>query len=249
MAEIRSHHHHQHQQRSARDHQVMHQQSRDHREQPRGGRRGVERGGYHPAAVPDTDSWWYKVKEFTRKLIAFLFGHVGICGLVVGYIIMGAFAFMAIESEDQKRQYADVERLRESTIQNLWNITHELNVLYPNEWNESVSIEVQLFQQKIVQFVMEGYDGKNYVNQSLPRSQSDGGDPTPGDVTTTGAWSFSASFLYCLTVITTIGKKPFRATPSSCVLPPGKRRQHLAGFHAVARRPSLPPPAGFPPET
>jgi hypothetical protein len=168
----------------------------------------MRRGGYavDRSPPPDTNSWFYKVKEFTRKLIAFLFGHVGICGLVVGYIIMGAFAFMAIESEDQKRQYADVERVREATIRNLWNITHELNVLYPNEWNESVSIEVQLFQQKIVQFVMEGYDGKNYVNQSLLslRSQQDAG-VTSDDATTTGAWSFSASFLYCLTVITTIG--------------------------------------------
>ncbi|EFX83663.1 hypothetical protein DAPPUDRAFT_47647 [Daphnia pulex] len=160
----------------------MHQHHpRDHQQLRGGNRRGLDRGGgYHPSGAslaPDTDSWWYKVKEFTRKLIAFLFGHVGICGLVVGYIIMGAFAFMAIESEDQKRQYADVERVREATIQNLWNITHELNVLYPNEWNESVSIEVQLFQQKIV------HDA----------------------ATTTGAWSFSASFLYCLTVITTIG--------------------------------------------
>lgn len=138
-----------------------------------------------------------------RKLVAFLFGHVGICGLVVGYIIMGAFAFMAIESEDQKRRYEDVVRARETTIQNLWNITHELNVLYPSEWNESVSIQVRLFQQKIVQFVMEGYDGKNY-NQTL-RSQTDdeNGDGSSGE--TAGAWSFSASFLYCLTVITTIG--------------------------------------------
>jgi hypothetical protein len=88
--------------------------------------------------------------------------------------------------------------------------------LYPNEWNESVSIEVQLFQQKIVQFVMEGYDGKNYVNQSsLLRSQqeaggADGSSASDASATTTGAWSFSASFLYCLTVITTIGNfNPF----------------------------------------
>lgn len=204
MSEIRG----QHQRAmSIRDH---HHQQRDHHHQhsrPSGG--SMRRGGYavDRSPPPDTNSWFYKVKEFTRKLIAFLFGHVGICGLVVGYIIMGAFAFMAIESEDQKRQYADVERVREATIRNLWNITHELNVLYPNEWNESVSIEVQLFQQKIVQFVMEGYDGKNYVNQSLLslRSQQDAGVTSDDATTSTGAWSFSASFLYCLTVITTIG--------------------------------------------
>ena len=184
---------------------------RDHHHHHGGHHRSVRRQvlAQHPPA-PDPNSCVYKVKEFARKLIAFLFGHVGICGLVVGYIIMGAFAFMAIESEDQKRRYEDVVRVREATIRNLWNITHELNVLYPSEWNESVSIQVQLFQQKIVQFVMEGYDGKNYNNnnQSL-RSQADsaggGGDGSAAEGDVAGAWSFSASFLYCLTVITTIG--------------------------------------------
>lgn len=159
------------------------------------------------APAHDPDSCWYKTKEFLRKTIAFLFGHVGICALVVGYIIMGAFAFMAIESEDEKRRYADVVRAREDTIQNLWNITHSLNVLYPNEWNESVAVEVLLFQNKIVQFVSEGYDGKDY-NQS--KAGDDEADDAPA-----GAWSFSASFLYCLTVITTIGK-PVSARPSLC---------------------------------
>ncbi|XP_057381000.1 potassium channel subfamily K member 18-like [Daphnia carinata] len=192
MSENRGHHHRSMSVRD-RDHHVIH-----HHRDPR------LRRGYLPPAGPDPDSWFYKLKEFARKLIAFLFGHVGICGLVVGYIIMGAFAFMAIESEDQKRRYEDVVKVREATIRNLWNITHELNVLYPSEWNESVSIQVQLFQQKIVQFVMEGYDGKNYVNQT--RSQQNGATHHgEADAGTTGAWSFSASFLYCLTVITTIG--------------------------------------------
>ena len=187
---------------------------------------------------PDPDSCFYKIKEFMRKLTAFLFGHVGICGLVVGYIIMGAFAFQAIESEGTKKMYEDVVRLREQTITNLWNITNELNVLYPSEWNESVALQVLHFQRKIVQFVLEGYDGKHYqinrtqlqmlnaqlatdfIDQSQQSDQSDvsnfwssTADPTgsssasAGDGGNAGAWSFSASFLYCLTVITTIGKR------------------------------------------
>jgi len=169
------------------------------------------------------------VKEFGRKLTAFLFGHVGICGLVVGYIIMGAFAFQAIESEGTKKKYEDVVRLREQTITNLWNITNELNVLYPSEWNESVALQVLQFQRKIVQFVLEGYDGKHYqinrtqllqqfgefdIDQSSnPSVVTSTADPNgSGSASATGnpgAWSFSASFLYCLTVITTIGKTVF----------------------------------------
>lgn len=199
-----------------------------HRHQQRGGHYH-----YHDHVQyrkrPDPDSCFYKVKEFGRKLTAFLFGHVGICGLVVGYIIMGAFAFQAIESEGTKKKYEDVVRLREQTITNLWNITNELNVLYPSEWNESVALQVLQFQRKIVQFVLEGYDGKHYqinrtqllqqfgefdIDQSSnPSVVTSTADPNgSGSASATGnpgAWSFSASFLYCLTVITTIGKTVF----------------------------------------
>ena len=225
---------------SSRGSSVRDQQHHRHHHRGGGGGGGGG-GGHHQHSYhhhyndyrkrPDPDSCLYKLKEFGRKLTAFLFGHVGICGLVVGYIIMGAFAFQAIESEGTKKKYEDVVRLREQTITNLWNITNELNVLYPSEWNESVALQVLQFQRKIVQFVLEGYDGKHYqinrtqlqilqqfgefdgdqsVNPSVVTSTADpngGGGGTFSSATgNPGAWSFSASFLYCLTVITTIGK-------------------------------------------
>lgn len=216
---------------SSRGSSVRDQQYRQHRGSSHHHHNYHHHHHYHDYRKrPDPDSCLYKLKEFGRKLTAFLFGHVGICGLVVGYIIMGAFAFQAIESEGTKKKYEDVVRLREQTITNLWNITNELNVLYPSEWNESVALQVLQFQRKIVQFVLEGYDGKHYqinrtqlqilqhfdefdIDQSAnPSVVTNTADPNDGGGSASdnpGAWSFSASFLYCLTVITTIGKIVF----------------------------------------
>ena len=147
-----------------------------------------------------------KIKEGFRKTVAFLFGHVGICGLVVGYIIMGAFAFMAIEAEDESRSVEDVIKFREDTVQRLWRITYELNVLYRENWTEAVADEVRLFQEHVVQAVLDGYDGKNYNRSQEMNANSPSADSGAPGATGGNQWSFSGAFLYCLTVITTIGR-------------------------------------------
>jgi hypothetical protein len=40
-----------------------------------------------------------RIKDFLRWLAAFLFTQVGVCALVVGYTIVGAFVFSSIEEE------------------------------------------------------------------------------------------------------------------------------------------------------
>ena len=143
---------------------------------------------------PQSRSGCHEVKEWIRKIVAFLFSHVGICVLVVGYIIMGAFAFMAIESEVEKKRYEDVVKMREETVQRLWRITYEFNVLYHDNWTMAIGDEVKGFQEQIVQAFLEGYDGNN-------NTRAAGQDGVK-------KWPFSAAFLYCLTVITTIGNSP-----------------------------------------
>ena len=38
-----------------------------------------------------------KCKYYCKKFIAFLFSHIGLCGLVVAYVILGAIAFSYLE--------------------------------------------------------------------------------------------------------------------------------------------------------
>ena len=64
---------------------------------------------------------------------------------------------------------------------------HSISFLVQENWKENVSTELLAYQDEIVIALNEGYDGKDYVNE-------------------THAWPFSGAFLYSLTVITTIGE-------------------------------------------
>ena len=59
--------------------------------------------------------------------------------------------------------------------------------LVQESWKENVSKELLDYQEQIVFALQEGYDGKDYLNETYD-------------------WPFSGAFLYSLTVITTIGE-------------------------------------------
>ena len=44
---------------------------------------------------------WQRIKSILRKLVAFFFSQIGICALVAGYMVMGAFLFEHLEAESQ----------------------------------------------------------------------------------------------------------------------------------------------------
>lgn len=126
-----------------------------------------------------------KCKTCCRKFTAFMFSHVGLCGLVVGYSILGAFAFRALEAPYEEEKAGEVTAMREKIVKHIWDITNNYNVLYRENWTQSVTSEIMEFQSVLIAAVRDGYDGKN-----AKASQQ---------------WSFSGAFLYSLTVITTIG--------------------------------------------
>lgn len=64
-----------------------------------------------------------KVKSCLKVFFAQLFSHVGLCALVVGYSIMGAFIFAYLESEKEMNTRKDVENTRTDTLKELYNIT------------------------------------------------------------------------------------------------------------------------------
>ncbi|KDR09567.1 hypothetical protein L798_00526, partial [Zootermopsis nevadensis] len=132
-------------------------------------------------------SWGQKCKDYFREFIAFMFSNVGIIGLVVGYTIAGAFVFSAIEGGDTPSAGARVRQLRNDTALRLWDLSCcGLNVFSEETWRQSVSKELEAYQQHIVSFIQDGYD----ITGSGNRSRT---------------LSFSGWFLYSLTVITTIG--------------------------------------------
>ncbi|KAK6636445.1 hypothetical protein RUM43_010106 [Polyplax serrata] len=124
-----------------------------------------------------------KCKDFLRQFIAFMFTNVGIIGLVVAYTIAGAFMFIAIEGNEGESLIEDVVRLRNNTVDELWDVTCcRINVFSEASWRNHVSTQLIEYQRTFVDAVRNGYDPKH-----------------------TDSWSFSGAFLYSLTVITTIG--------------------------------------------
>lgn len=127
-----------------------------------------------------------KCRYYCRAGTTFLFSHIGLCGLVVGYTIMGAFTFEALEAYNERAKREEMRAERTAVMQALWDITAESSVLYEINWTERAAAALRNFEVTLVRAVRkEGYDG-----QDDPPLQ----------------WSFSGALLYSIIVITTIGE-------------------------------------------
>ncbi|OQV25261.1 hypothetical protein BV898_00945 [Hypsibius exemplaris] len=65
-----------------------------------------------------------KCRYYCKKFIAFLFSHIGLCGLVVAYVILGAITFSYLEADNERMVKVRVQGLHNSTLDELWNVTH-----------------------------------------------------------------------------------------------------------------------------
>ncbi|GBM18679.1 hypothetical protein AVEN_164793-1 [Araneus ventricosus] len=127
-----------------------------------------------------------KCKYYCRVFLTHLFSHVGLCGLVVGYAIVGALTFESLEAPYEISQRSTIQGYREKCLLDVWNITETMNVLYEKNWTLLVGMRLKQFENDIVHAVKnEGYDGKESSSTEVQ-------------------WSFSGALLYCITVITTI---------------------------------------------
>ncbi|XP_013083299.2 TWiK family of potassium channels protein 18-like [Biomphalaria glabrata] len=128
-----------------------------------------------------------RCKHCCRKLAAFIFSHIGLCSLVVGYSIMGGFLFQYLEATDEMKERINVLNTRSYSVMKLWNMTNDLNILYKENWTAMAEVILLEFQNNVYRSVKErGWDGRDETDEDMQ-------------------WSFSGSLLYSVTVITTIG--------------------------------------------
>ena len=140
--------------------------------------------GYQPPKTPK--SRWSKFKDGFRAFVAWVFSNVGICVLVVGYLLMGAVTFQQLEGpEEELIVYHHVSVYRNQTVQKLWEITEKWNTLHPMNWSHEVADIMREYQARIITEAASGFDGMDIPNRQ---------------------WTFSGALLYSITVITTIGK-------------------------------------------
>lgn len=130
---------------------------------------------------------------------------LAICFLVLTYNLLGGFLFLAIEgnlSQTEETAVAAVkpnlsqsqgvsQELRSKTVEKLWSITEDLNILYKENWTKLAAKELMDFQKVLLKSIRGGARHDSQVMHY----DHDG-----------YRWTFSSSFLYALTLITTIGK-------------------------------------------
>ncbi|KAK6640680.1 hypothetical protein RUM44_012377 [Polyplax serrata] len=142
-----------------------------------------------------------------------LFSNIGICALLIGYTFLGSFIFLTIEGRSgietrnlinekqaslknklNKTQFPywkqSTDEFRMKTVENIWEITAALNILYHENWTRLAGQEISRFQDELIQKLSE-----EILN----------GNGNPIEKAYQTDWNFSRAFLYSLTILTTIG--------------------------------------------
>jgi hypothetical protein len=101
-----------------------------------------------------------RVVNLVKKIIAFFFSHVGLCALVVGYALLGAVVFRAVESPHETYIQQEVTSARTLAVRIAWNATFRVNKLNKDRWKETVYAQVKIFQRRTMWAIKKGYDGK-----------------------------------------------------------------------------------------
>ncbi|KAG7197179.1 hypothetical protein KM043_007259 [Ampulex compressa] len=155
-----------------------------------------------------------------------LLASLGVCVLVLGYTLLGAFAFMALEGGLKSEPPTEIVssgstkhegggsyilssleddsaamELRARTVERLWSITEDLNVLYKENWTRLAAREVLEFQENLARGLRRTSSPYEPVPPPPPRSRDHQADRRVHG----RQWTFSGSLLYSLTLITTIG--------------------------------------------
>ncbi|XP_037091314.1 uncharacterized protein LOC119111611 [Pollicipes pollicipes] len=135
----------------------------------------------------------YRLRYYLKVFFTHLFSHVGLCGLVVGYSVIGAFLFEFLESRSaeetarptlprEKRQ--EIDGFRARCLEDLWAFTMNCTVLRKANWTEQALPRLRQLEENIIGVVTsQRSNGRVEVVE----------------------WSFSSALLYSVTVITTIG--------------------------------------------
>ncbi|KAL1451137.1 hypothetical protein WDU94_003426 [Cyamophila willieti] len=66
-----------------------------------------------------------KCKKYVRKFFKHLFSNLGLFGLVVGYVFIGAVVFEYLESKNEIDQRIVIQTKRDECVKELWHITDE----------------------------------------------------------------------------------------------------------------------------
>ena len=134
-----------------------------------------------------------KFKNFCTKLTTFLFSRVGLCFVVVGYVVVGGIVFRSIEGsyEEEKARNKtlinDVVNYKTDTlISEIWNMTKFELVFHEKNYTNKLKTKLIDYQKNLTDAIKEGYKGPAHHNVTK--------------------WTYPGSILYSVTIVTTIGR-------------------------------------------
>ena len=111
----------------------------------------------------------------------------------------------------EQHQLLMSKAIRRQVVEQLWQITEKLNILYKDNWTaladrEMVKFQTELFAQKTE---LDTFS-KEQPAKFVVTSHNDNADAPILVTRDEDDWSFASSFLYSLTLITTVGKFKIR---------------------------------------
>ncbi|KAK9876217.1 hypothetical protein WA026_012516 [Henosepilachna vigintioctopunctata] len=157
-----------------------------------------------------------KTRSNAKTFFSGLATNLGICILLFGYTLIGSIIFLSIEG-GSVYQYQQIlattantdrrlannsslsalnaknEKARAKTVENIWDITYSLNILYRDNWTRLAAMEITRFQDELIKNMVE----ETTKSQSFSNSGKETGEEYI-------EWTFAKAFLYSLTVLTTI---------------------------------------------
>lgn len=165
-----------------------------------------------------------------KNFLAFLFSTVGLCCLLVGYTVLGGFVFVELEQPHEIKmkleninnnsvtnltnsttdnfkiyEYSNFVKERAKTVELLWKMTREYNVLFEEKWKKNANRLLEKFESS-------WWDGYRRFQQeqlkTTPKPTKELGSKRKAlakDNEDDLVWTFAGALLFSVTVITTIG--------------------------------------------
>lgn len=110
-------------------------------------------------------------------------------------------------------------------MENLWNTTVKLNILYHENWTRLASEEIARFQDQLIRTLTD-----NLMSGSITHT---GSADVTGQKIVHYEWNFARAFLYSLTVLTTIGI--YKPKSHIYIYPRSRISLHPSGVYVCVR--------------
>ncbi len=143
-------------------------------------------------AVPNYRRKIKQFKNMCKKFTAFLFSRVGLCVVVIGYVILGGIIFKGIEGSHEEKERAmnhsliyDVDYSTETLVTEIWNMTKFEVIFHERNYTNKLKARLIDYQKSLSNAVKHGYKG----------------NANPNNI----KWTLPGSILYAVTIVTTIG--------------------------------------------